>query len=128
MFQKFVLITGALDILLGIGVAAGGLADPQPESFVTILTMGAFLLFAGAALMWSAQDLGVRSPIVFWQGLVRLVAVVSSLYAIPAGLAGSDYYGVAAFDGVVCAVYFVGTCRLTGASPFQLLVGKTGAV
>ena len=125
MLKRFVFVTGALDIVIGIGAAAPALLDPQPETFVPFLALGAFLVFAGAALMWSAQDLAVRAPIVFWQGLVRGVAVVSSVYAINAGLAGVELYGVAVFDGVICAVYFVGTCRLTGASPFRLLAGQT---
>ena len=94
MFKKFVFVTGALDILVGIAAGAPALLDPRPETFVPYLTLGAFLFFAGAALMWSAQDLEVRAPIVFWQGLVRLVAVISSLYAINAGLAETQLYGI----------------------------------
>jgi hypothetical protein len=125
MLKQFVFVTGALDILIGIAAAAPALLDPQPETFVPFLALGAFLLFAGAALMWSAQDLAIRAPIVFWQGLVRLVAVVSTVYAINTGLAEAELYAVAVFDGVICAVYFVGLTRLTGASPLMLLVGRT---
>jgi len=125
MLKRFVFITGALDVLVGIAAAAPALLEPQPDTFVAFLTLGAFLWFAGAALMWSAQDLAVRAPIVFWQGLVRLVAVFSTLYAINANLAQPELYGLVVFDGVICAVYLVGTCRLTGASPFKLMVGRT---
>jgi len=125
MLRRFVFITGALDILVGIAAAAPALLDPQPDTFVPFLTLGAFLWFAGAALMWSAQDLAVRAPIVFWQGLVRLVAVISTLYGINANLAQTELYGLVGFDGLVCAVYFVGTCRLTGVSPFKLMAGRT---
>ena len=125
MLKQFVFVTGALDILIGIAAASPALLDPQPETFIPFLALGAFLLFAGAALMWSAQDLAVRAPIVFWQGLVRLVAVVSTVYAINTGLAQVELYAVVVFDGIICAVYFVGLCRLTGASPFTLLAGRT---
>ena len=125
MFRSFVLITGALDFLVGIAAAAPAVLDPQPGTFVPFLTLGAFLFFAAAALMWSAQDLAVRAPVVFWQGLVRLVAVVSSLYAVNQGLAPAQLYGIAAFDGVICVVYLAGTCKLTGASTLQLVLGRT---
>jgi hypothetical protein len=125
VFKKFVLVTGALDFLVGIAAASPAFRDPRPDSFVAFLTLGAFLFFAGAALMWSAQDLAARAPIVFWQGLVRLVAVVASLYGIQAGLAPPQTLAVVLFDGVVCSVYFVGCCRVTGASPWALLMGRT---
>jgi len=125
MFKKFVLITGALDFPIGLAVAVPALLDPQPANFTALVTLGAFLCFAAAALMWSAQDLQARAPIVVWQGLVRLVAVMGILYAIGTGMQGSEQLAVCIFDGIVCAVYFVGCIKLTGASALQLLLGKT---
>ena len=125
MFKKFVLITGALDFPIGLAVAVPAVLDPQPGNFTALVTLGAFLCFAAAALMWSAQDLQTRAPIVVWQGLVRLVAVMGILYAIGTGMQGSEQLAVCIFDGIVCAVYFVGCIKLTGASPLQLLLGRT---
>ncbi len=125
MFKKFVFITGALDFPVGAGVAAPAFIEPKAETFTALLTLGAFLFFAAAALMWSAQDLRVRAPIVVWQGMVRLVAVVGILYAINAGMAETNLIALAIFDGVICTTYFIGCSRVTGASPIQLLLGKT---
>jgi len=91
------------------------------------MTVGAFLMFAGAALVWAAQDMTARAPIVFWQGFVRLTAVGSILYMVPAGLADSWQYGVVAFDGIIALVYILGTMQLTGAGFFGLMMGKSTA-
>ena len=125
MFRKFVWVTGFLDILIGLGVWTQPLMAPQEGTFVSLMTLGAFLMFAGAALMWASKDLDVRAPIVFWQGLVRLTAVCSILYGVPNGLATPYEYGVAVFDGVISMTYILGTIRLTGVSGFALLRGRT---
>ncbi|MEM8605951.1 MAG: hypothetical protein AAGF92_02550 [Myxococcota bacterium] len=126
MFKKFVYVTGFLDVLLGLGVWIPPLMRPEPGTFVALMTLGAFLMFAGAALMWASKDIEARAPIVFWQALVRLTAVCSVLYAVPNGLASTPWeYAVAVFDGVVSLTYIVGTMRFTGASGFTLLRGRT---
>lgn len=125
MLRKFVLITGFLDIPIGLATWAAAILEPQDTHFGALMTCGAFLIFAGAALMWSAQDLSVRAPIVFWQGLVRLTACASIIYMVPKGIAESWQYGIVAFDGIIGLVYIIGTIKLTGASFMQLMLGKT---
>jgi len=124
VFRKFVLITGALDIPIGLATIAAAIFEPHDAHFGALATVGAFLIFAGAALMWSTADMTTRAPIVFWQGFVRLTAVASILYMVPAGLAESWQYGVVAFDGIIAAVYIVGTMQLPGTSFFGLMLGK----
>lgn len=127
MLRKFVLITGFLDIPIGLATIAAAILQPHDLHFGALMTCGAFLLFAGAALMWAAQDMSVRAPIVFWQGLVRLTAVGSILYMVPVGLAEPWQYGVVVFDGVIAIVYVVGMIRYTGSSFFSLLCGSVTA-
>lgn len=128
VYRKFVLITGALDIPIGIAtVAAAVLVEPYDTHFGALLTCGAFLMFAGAALMWSAADIETRAPIPFWQGFVRLTAAGAILYMVPAGLAESWQYGVVAFDGVIALVYIFGAMSVTGAGFSSLMLGKTNA-
>lgn len=125
MLRKFVLITGFLDIPIGFATWAAAIFEPQDTHFGALMTCGAFLVFAGAALMWSAQDMKARAPIIFWQGFVRLTAVASIIYMVPAGLAESWQYGIVAFDGLIGIVYIIGTLQHTGAPFFSLLRGKT---
>lgn len=125
MFRKFVWFTGSLDLLIGLGVWVPALMTPQAGTFVAFMTLGSFLMFAAGALMWASKDIPVRAPVIFWQGLVRLTAVVSILYAVPKGLATPYEYGVAVFDGVISLTYIFGTVKVTGASALKLLVGRT---
>jgi hypothetical protein len=124
VFRRFVLITGALDIPIGIATWAAAILEPHDAHFAALMTAGSFLVFAGAALVWSTADIEVRAPIIFWQGFVRLTAVASILYMIPAGLAETWQYGVVAFDGIIALVYIIGTLRLPDASFMSLALGK----
>lgn len=121
------IITGALDIPIGLATIAAAVFQPQDEHLAALTTAGAFLIFAGAALVWAAADLDTRAPIVFWQGFVRLTAVVSILYMVPAGLADAWQYGVVAFDGVIGLVYIFGSMQTTRAGFFGLMLGKSTA-
>jgi len=126
VLRKFVLITGFLDIPIGIATWAAAILEPQDAHFGALMTCGAFLVFAGAALIWSAQEMKTRAPIIFWQGFVRLTAVASILYMVPRGIAESWQYGIVAFDGAIALVYIFGMIQHSGASFFQLLSGKSG--
>ena len=125
MLQKIVYLTGALDFLIGAGTWGGALSNPQPGNFVAYMTLGAFLMMAAACLMWASKDMEKRAPVIFWQGLVRLTAVCSVLYAVPAGLSQPWEYALVVFDGAVGLTYVIGMARLTGCSPIELLQCKT---
>jgi hypothetical protein len=124
MLQKFVYWSGFLDFLVGAGVWAGALMDPQPAQFVPLMTLGMFLMMAAACLMWASKNMAYRAPVIFWQGLVRLVAVSSILYAVPNGLAQPVEYAVVLFDGVIGLTYVIGMMRVTGLSLPGLLMCK----
>ena len=125
MLRKFVLITGFLDIPIGLATWAAAIAEPHDTHFGALMTAGTFLMFAGAALMWASQDMSVRAPIIFWQGFVRLTACASILYMVPAGIAEPWQYGIVVFDGTIALVYIIGTMKYTGAGFFSLMTGKT---
>jgi hypothetical protein len=125
MLQKFVYITGALDFLVGAATWGGALYDPQPGQFVALMTLGTFLMMAAACLMWASKDMENRSPVIFWQGLVRLTAVCSVLYAVPNGLSQSWEYSLVAFDGTIGLTYVIGMMKVTGLSPIALLRCET---
>ena len=125
MLQKFVYITGVLDYLIGAGVWAAAISDPQPGVFVGNMTLGMFLAMSAACLVWASKDMENRAPVIFWQGLVRLTAACSVLYAVPAGLSQTWEYGLVAFDGSVALVYVFGMMRVTNRSAIQLLQCKT---
>ena len=137
MLKKFIYVTGFLDFLVGISTAAPAFMQGDPQQVPSLLTLGAFLWFAAATLMWASKDLATRGCIVVWQALVRITAVLSTLAAIQMGLvdimvemygleAAAVYgilYGICAFDGTISTVYIIGTSRMEGHSFFRLLRG-----
>ncbi len=125
MLQKFVYFTGAFDYLVGAGVWAAALSDPQPGAFVANMTLGMFLMMSAACLVWASKDMENRAPVIFWQGLVRLTAISSVLYAVPAGLSEPWEYALVVFDGSIGLTYVIGMRRVTGCSPIELLQCKT---
>ncbi len=138
MLKKFIYVTGALDYLVGVATAAPVFITGDPQQIPSLLSLGAFLWFAAASLMWASQDLATRGCVVVWQGLVRLTAVLSTLAAIqlgivesmvalygaePAAIAGG-LYGICVFDGTISAIYIIGTARMEGHSLLGLLRGQ----
>ena len=91
------------------------------------MTLGAFLMMAAACLMWASKDMVNRSPIIFWQGLVRLTAVSAVLYAVPNGLSQTWEYSLVVFDGTIGLVYVLGMMKVTGLSLFGLILCREPA-
>ncbi len=138
MLKKFVYVTGFLDYLVGFATAAPAFILNDPMQFPSLLSLGAFLCFAAASLMWASHDLEQRGSIVVWQAFVRITAVLSTLAAMQMGMvegmmaqhgleegaAMGILLGVCAFDTVVSSVYIVGTSRMEGHSLLGLLRGQ----
>ena len=129
MFQKFVYWTGLSDFLVGIATWAGALnmvmTAPVPGVFSALIALGMSLCMFAALLMWASQDIQGRAPIIAWQAVVRLSAAASVLYALPHGLASSQYELALVFwDGPIAIVYIVGVLRVTGRSLADLLLCK----
>ena len=137
MFKKFVYVTGALDYLVGAATVAPVFLSGDPQQIPSLCSLGAFLWFAAASLMWASHDLSTRGCVVVWQALVRLTAVLSTLAAIQLGIVASmvelygaepgavaaGLYGVCVFDGIISITYIVGTSRIEGHSLLGLLRG-----
>lgn len=129
MLKKFVYWTGASDFLVGAGTWAGAiliaLADtPVKGQFVPLITLGTFLMLAAACLMWASRDMAGRSPIIFWQGLVRLSAICAVVYAVPHQLSETWEYALLGIDGPIGLTYVIGSMKVTGRSFFDLLTLK----
>lgn len=133
MLQKFVYWTGMSDFLVGAGTLAGAIGiaiapEPVKGQFVSLMTLGMFLWMAAACLMWASHDMQRRAPVIFWQGLVRLTAAASVVYAVPHGLSETWEYALVLIDGIIGTTYVIGMIRVTGCSPLQLLLCKTAVV
>jgi len=83
----------------------------MPGQFVALMTLGAFLMMAAACLMWASRDMVNRAPVIFWQGLVRLTAVCSVLYAVPAGLSQSWEFSAPTSNVPASTTSMVASCE-----------------
>jgi hypothetical protein len=122
MFSKLVALTGALNFLIAPGLAYTVIADPAPGLFVSMMTLCGFLFAVGAALIWASRDVASRAPVIFWFGWVRILAVVTILFAIPMGLANTYEYAFVVFDGLVGSAYILGAMRISGKSLLDLFL------
>ena len=130
MLKKFVYWTGLSDFLVGAGTIYGAIdiasrMVPVKGQFVPLMTLGMFLCMAAALLMWASQDIKERAPVLVWQGIVRLTAVCSVIYAVPNGLSETWEYALLGIDGPIGLVYIIGSMKVTGCSFPQLLFCKT---
>jgi hypothetical protein len=130
MLKKIVFWSGASDFLVGFATIGAAIynasAAPVPGQFTALMTLGMFLCMAAALLMWASEDMKTRAPVMVWQGLVRLTAISSIIYAVPHGLAQSPYeYSLIPWDGSIGLVYIIGAMKVTGCSLPQLMLCKT---
>ena len=123
--KRFVLWTGGLDLLMGLAALVSTLTAGPTAAFHLIFVIGAFLMFCGAVLMWASQDLKHRGPVVFWQGLVRLMAVGINLYALRVGVGDSSLYAATVMDSIIGPIYLIGITRLLGIPLHKVFLGRT---
>ena len=124
IFQKIVLITGILNFPIGLMMIVPALLKPNPESLITTVVVGAFIMFAGAALIWSTKDLQTRASIVVWNGLVRGIGVLSVVYTTTIGIVPTEQLVVTGLDFLLFLIYIIGSVKITGISFINLLLAK----
>ena len=123
--KRFVLWTGGLDLLMGLAAVISTLFATPNASFHLVFVIGGFLMFCGAVLMWASRDLKNRGPVVFWQGLVRLMAVGINLYALRVGVGDSSLYAATVMDSIIGPIYLIGITRLLGIPLHKVFLGRT---
>lgn len=67
-----------------------------------------FLFFCGACLIWASYNIPERAPVIFWQGIVRVVAVLMILLGIHYGLVSKDNFPAAIMDFIIGPIYIFG--------------------
>ena len=128
VFKKFVQITALFNFPIALGIMVPEILSPQADTFTVTVALGAFLMFAGAALLWSASDIENRAPIVVWSGLVRLVGFMAVAYAASLGMAPKSFVVIAGMDLLAVFVYIFGSMKATGLSFKSLFLGRTHAL
>lgn len=124
LFQKFVFITAIFNFPIGIGMIGQALYAPNPDTLSISVPLGAFIIFAGAALIWASQNLQNRAPIIVWSGLVRLVGFASVLFTASIGTVPTTFIAIAGMDLILALIYIIGSSKITGISFRKLLLGN----
>ncbi|MGQ1910737.1 hypothetical protein ACT3CE_13235 [Marinifilum sp. RC60d5] len=124
IFQKIVLITGILNFPIGLMMIVPALLKPNPETLITTVVVGAFMMFAGTTLIWSTKDLQTRASIVVWNGLVRGIGVLSVVYTTTIGIVPTEQLVVTGLDFLLFLIYIIGSVKITGISFINLLLAK----
>ncbi len=125
IFRKIVLITGILNFPIGLMMIVAALMNPNPETLITTVVVGAFIMFAGATLVWSSRDLQTRASIVVWNGLVRAIGVLTVTYTITIGNVPMEQIAITGLDLMLALIYTIGSVKVTGISFGKLLLGKS---
>ncbi|MRT92889.1 hypothetical protein [Ancylomarina sp. 16SWW S1-10-2] len=125
IFRKIVLITGILNFPIGLMMIVPAFINPNPETLITTVVVGAFIMFAGATLVWSSRDLQTRASIVVWNGLVRAIGVLTVIYTTTIGNVPMEQIVITGLDLMLALIYTIGSVKVTGISFGKLLSGKS---
>jgi hypothetical protein len=123
--KKFVLLTGILNVILGILFALPGVMQTAgiqpPENPFWLMFPAIFLFFLGIILMYSSRDLENRATIVFWSRVAAFLGV--SWFGLFAGM-GFFIVIAASADLVIALVYFIGLPRVLDRSFTSILLDR----
>ncbi|MDX6746189.1 hypothetical protein SHK09_05240 [Polaribacter sp. PL03] len=124
IFKKFVLITSILNFPIGIGMIIQAITTKTGEALITNSIAGAFIIFAGASLIWAVQEVNTRSSIILWNGLVRLFNVFLVTYATTVGEVPQAMIITTGMDLLLAIVFIFGSIKITGIPFSKLVIGK----
>ena len=124
IFKKFVLITSILNFPIGIGMILQAIATKTGEALITNSIAGAFIIFAGASLIWAIQEVNTRASIILWNGLVRLFNVFLVTYATTVGEVPQAMIIITGMDLLLAIVFIFGSIKFTGIPFSKLVIGK----
>ena len=125
IFQKFVFITSIFNFPIGIGMIIQSIVSKTGEALITNAVLGAFILFAGATLIWAIQELNTRASIILWNGLVRLFNVFLVSYATTVGEVPHAMIVMTGMDLILAITFIFGSVKVTGIPFSKLVMGKT---
>ena len=124
LFQKLVFFTGLLNVPIGLGLIAQGAYAQNPDTITITIVLGAFILNAGAMLMWASQNLQTRAPLVVWNGLVRSIGFIGVAYTVIIGISPMLFVIIGSMDFMLAFIYIIGSGIYTGIPISKLLLGK----
>ena len=124
LFQQLVFFTGLLNFPIGLGMIIVGLYTQNPDTITITIVLGAFIINAGAMLMWASKNLQTRAPLVVWNGLVRSIGFIGVAYTVIIGISPMLFVIIGGMDFMLAFIYIIGSSKYTGIPISKLLLGK----
>jgi len=103
--QIFVNISNRLSSAVGLGGTVLSLPS-NVNNLIMINTLGIFVVFLGIFLIISSMDIQNRAWFPFWEGLLRIIFFLTSLYFVIAKNAAQIVF-VFGFVGLVIAIIYM---------------------
>jgi len=126
--RGFVFWTGIYNIIAGISFLVPGIVPllgiRPPESSFWVWTVAASVIYLGVALVLSSRRLAERATVVYWEGILRIVAFFL--------FGGYGFFGdlglvagiLGVLDLVIGLVYLIGLPRALGKPAMDLLLDR----
>lgn len=130
--SKFVFWTGVYNIIGGITFLVPGIVGflrvKLPESNFWVWTVAAAIVYLGLALVLCSRDLAARASLVYWEGILRVVA-----FFLFAGFGFLGGLGVVLgilgiVDLLIGLVYLIGLPKALNTTAANLLLDRVAQV
>ncbi len=100
----FFSISNGLNNALGLGGTLAGLPT-NVNNLLMINTLGLILVFLGIMLIVASLDIEKRAWFVFWEGLIRIIFFILSLYFILFKGAAQIVFVFGVIDLIIAVIY-----------------------
>lgn len=124
LFKKIVFVAGLFNFPIGLGLIIPAFIKSNPDTLITDVVLGAFLICAGIMLIWASYNLNQRAPIIVWSGLVRLLGFITVFYTNVIGSVSIEQIVISYMDLVLAFIFTIGSVVLTKTSFIKLFFGK----
>ena len=126
--RKFVFWTGIYDIIMASTISCPWvvkmLGVPLPASYFWLWFAAALVIYLGIVLVISSRNMKARAPVIYWEGILRLVGfILMAGFGIFGGL-GLAVTLLGVVDLVIGLVYLVGLPITLNTSAINILLDR----
>ena len=126
--KKFVFWTGIYDIVMAGTISCPWVAKmlgvPLPESYFWLWFAAALVIYLGVVLVISSRNMKARAPVIYWEGILRLVGfVLMAGFGIFGGL-GLAVTLLGVVDLIIGLVYLFGLPKALKTPAMNILLDR----
>jgi len=126
--RKFIFWTGIYDIVMAGTISCPWvvkmLGVPLPESYFWLWFAAALVIYLGVVLVISSRNIKTRAPVIYWEGILRLVGfVLMAGFGILGGL-GIAVTVLGVVDLIIGLVYLIGLPNSMNTTPMNILLDR----